>query len=162
MESDGRRLVVERGLVAAAFAHLTDAVTGLPFEALGPVKTLLKRYLSTAPWGPDDDTALARAVGAGEGWWRRPLDDDLALEFGWDRGRFRVAVRSAATPVERAVAPVPDPLAATFDGPVVPEATPNPRTIRFGFAHPIHEGPSRWYESVASTGDERRVARLFE
>jgi hypothetical protein len=153
-----RRLVVERNLVAAAFGHLTDAFLTLPFEALGPVKTLLKRYLSTGPWSTEDDDALATAVGAGEGWWRRELDADLTLEFGWSDGRFRVDVQSTA-PVA-AASPL-DALDATFDGPVVPEATPNPRTIRFGFGHPVADGPSRWYESAASAGDDARVARLF-
>ena len=43
--------------------------------------------------------------------------------------------------------------------PVVPEATPNPRTIRF-VTPTVHEGPSRWYESAAGV-DDPRVARLF-
>jgi len=163
MEQDAaRRLVVERGLVAAAFGHLTDAFTDLPFESLGPVKTLLKRYLSTTAWSSGDDEALAEAIGAGDGWWERNLDADVSIGFGWDGGRFRVHVRSGAVdtgPVaDRATT---DPLDATFDGPVVPEATPNPRTIRFGFRHPVHDGPSRWYESAAATGDDPRVARLF-
>jgi hypothetical protein len=166
VESDAaRRLVVERNLVASAFAHLTDAFTALPFDALGPVKTLLKRYLSAAPWGPEDDDALAAAVGAGEGRWRRDLDDDVAIGFGWVDGRFGVAVlASGAAPTPRvsppAAAPA-DPLADTFDGPVVPEATPNPRTIRFGFAHPVQDGPSRWYESAEAASDDPRVHRLF-
>jgi HEAT repeat protein len=42
---------------------------------------------------------------------------------------------------------------------VVPEATPNPRTIRF-VTPPIHDGPSRWYESTEGV-DDPRVARLF-
>jgi HEAT repeat protein len=42
---------------------------------------------------------------------------------------------------------------------VVPEATPNPRTIRF-VTPPIHDGPSRWYESAADV-DDPRIARLF-
>ena len=91
MEQDaGRRLVVERDLVAAAFGHLTEAMMALPFESLGPVKTLLKRYLSTAPWTAEDDDALAAAVGPGEGWWSRALDADVALDFGWTDGRFTV------------------------------------------------------------------------
>jgi hypothetical protein len=59
--------------------------------------------------------------------------------------------------------PVIEGLGATFDGPVVPEATPNPRTIRFGFGHPIHDGPSRWFDSAAAATDtdDARVARLF-
>jgi hypothetical protein len=50
-------------------------------------------------------------------------------------------------------------LDATFDGAVIPEATPNPRTIRF-VTGPIHDGPSRWYESAADV-DDPRVAALF-
>lgn len=163
MDQDApRRLVVERDRVAAAFGHLTDAFTTLPFEALGPVKTLLKRYLSTGPWGPEDEEALAAAVGAGEGWWRRQLDPDLHLEFGWVGDRFRVSLESAAPEPAPAAVPAPDPLDATFDGPVVPEATPNPRTIRFGFGHPVQEGASRWYESAGQAGDDPRVGRLFD
>jgi hypothetical protein len=161
-----RQLVVERGLVGPAFAHLTDAFLTLPFERLGPVKTLLKRYLSAEPWGPEDDDLLAAAVGPGDGWWRRDLDTDVALEFGWVDGRFQVAAVVQAGDGVRAGSsgsPVIEGLGATFDGPVVPEATPNPRTIRFGFGHPIHDGPSRWFDSAAAATDtdDARVARLF-
>jgi hypothetical protein len=159
MEEDaGRRLVVERNLVAAAFGHLTEAVMGLPFEALGSVKTLLKRYLSTGPWTAQDADALAEAVGPGEGWWWRNLDDDLVLAFGWKDGRFTVGV---LTDLEYAPLTPANSLATSFDGPVVPEATPNPRTIRFGFGHPIQDGRSRWYESAAAAADDPPVARLF-
>ena len=158
MEKDSARaLVVERNLAGAAFAHLTEAFMALPFEALGPVKTLLKRYLSTGPWSAEDDDALAAAVGPGEGWWERELDPDVAIAFGWEDGRFRVEVRSTAP----AAAPQSTPLDGTFDGPVVPEATPNPRTIRFGFGHAVHAGPSRWYESATAAADDPPVARLF-
>ncbi len=164
-----RRLVVERNLVRAAFDHLTDALRALPFEALGPTKTLLKRFFSSEPWGPADDDALAAAVGPGEGTWQRALDADLSLEYGWIDGRFGVRVSSGAA----AAAPTPasdgppgsglmsdDLLAASFDGPVVPEATPNPRTIRFQVG-PIHDGPSRWYESPEHARDDPSAARLF-
>ena len=150
-----RGLVAERNLAAGAFGHLTEAMLDLPFEALGPVKTLLKRYLSAGPWTAEDDDALAAAVGRGEGWWERDLDDDVRLAYGWQDGRFQIDVRSAVA------APMTSPLDATFDGPVVPEATPNPRTIRFGFGHPIHAGASRWYESAAAAADDPPVARLF-
>lgn len=158
MEQDAaRRLVAERSLAAVAFGHLTEAMLSLPFEALGPVKTLLKRFLSAGPWLADDDDALAAAVGPGEGGWEeRELDGDLTLAFGWDGGRFGVALRSTVTGP-----PPADPPMATFDGPVVPEATPNPRTIRFGFGHPVLAGPSKWYESATTAGDDPRIARLF-
>lgn len=165
-----RRLVVERNLVRAAFDHLTDAFRALPFEALGPTKTVLKRFFSSEPWGPADDDALAAAVGPGEGTWRRALDADLSLEYGWLDGRFAVRVSSTpVTPVPTpasdgppGTAPMPDDLlAASFDGPVVPEATPNPRTIRFQVG-PIHDGPSRWYETPEQARDDPSAARFFD
>jgi hypothetical protein len=152
---EARDVVVERNLAGAAFGHLTEAVMGLPFEALGPVKGLLRRYLSAGPWTAEDDDALAAAVGAGEGWWERELDEDVSLAFGWQDGRFRVAVRSAVT---ASTSPALD---LAFDGPVVPEATPNPRTIRFGLGHAINAGASRWYDSAAAASDDPPVARLF-
>lgn len=158
MEKDSARtLVVERNLAGTAFGHLTEAFMALPFEALGPVKTLLKRYLSAGPWSAEDDDALVEAVGAGEGWWERELDPDVAISFGWEDGRFRVEVTSSAP----AAASESSPLDATFDGPVVPEATPNPRSIRFGFGHPVNTGDSRWYESATSAAGDPPVARLF-
>ena len=158
-----RRLVVERGLARAAFEHLTvDAFMALPFEALGPTKALLKRYFSSDGWGPADDDALASAVGPGEGTWRRALDTDVSLDYGWVDGRFGVRVWAAAGEAGGAIGDHdgPDPLAGTFDGPVVPEATPNPRSIRFQVG-PIHQGPSRWYESAAAAADDPGAARLF-
>ena len=161
---ESRRLVVERGLAGAAFGHLTvDAFLTLPLDAVGPTKALLKRYFSTDEWGPADDDALAAAVGPGEGQWRRDLDADVVLDYGWIDGRFGVRVETAApaeAEAEAAAAGVVDPLAGTFDGPVVPEATPNPRSIRFQVG-PIHRGPSRWYESAAAAADDPGPARLF-
>ncbi len=164
MEPDqARRLVVERNLVPAAFGHLTDAFTALPFEALGPTKALLKRFLSAGPWGPEDDAALSAAVGAGEGSWERALDADLTLLFGWDAQGFGVEVRwtGDGTAESRPVPAVGDPLAADFAGPVVPEATPSPRTIRFAVGRPLTDGASHWFPSAAEASDPG-AARLFE
>jgi hypothetical protein len=171
-----RRLAVDRNLAAPAFGHLTDAFTELPFEALGPTKTLLKRFFSTADWGPDDDAALAMAVGPGQGWWERPLDADLTLVFGWDAGGFGVEVRAEGDPDDPDAIPdrspvadplaadplAADPLAADFDGPVVPEATPSPRTIRFAVGRALTGGASNWYASAAEVeAADSRAARLF-
>lgn len=154
-----RQLVVERNLAAAAFGHLTaDAFMTLPFEALGPTKALLKRFFSVEPWTDADADALADAVGPGEGWWLRPLDPDVNLEYGWRDDRFAILL---STTTETAAAEPVDPLAASFDGPVVPEATPNARTIRFRTG-PIHGGPSLWFESAASAREDWRAARLFD
>ncbi|MEA2825630.1 MAG: hypothetical protein QOG43_69 [Actinomycetota bacterium] len=158
-----RRLVAERGLAGAAFGHLTvDAFLTLPLEALGPTKALLKRFFSTDGWAPADDDALAAAVGPGEGTWRRALDADVTLDYGWVDGRFGVRVVAAGHEDEAGdtLDGAADSLAGTFDGPVVPEATPNPRSIRFQVG-PIHQGPSRWYDSAAAAADDPGAARLF-
>jgi len=160
--------VVERDLMRSAFEHLTvDAFMTLPFEALGPTKALLKRFFSTEAWTTDDDDDLAAAVGPGEGRWRRDLDAEVTLEYGWNDGRFGVRVETTGSggpaSTAAAVTAVPtdrDPLADTFDGPVVPEATPNPRTIRFQVGT-IHSGPSRWYESADRAHDDPGARRLF-
>ncbi|MDQ1521471.1 MAG: Scaffold protein Nfu/NifU terminal [Actinomycetota bacterium] len=138
--------VARRGLTPAAVVHLTrDALGRIDLEHLAPVKGLLKRFFSDASWSADDDRALADLVGPGSGWWHHDLDGGIRLEFGWQDGAFRIELSPS--------------LAETFDGSVVPEATPNPRTIRF-VTGPIHEGPSRWYESAAGV-DDPRVAQLF-
>lgn len=46
-----------------------------------------------------------------------------------------------------------------FDGAVVPEATPSPRTIRFA-TPPLDDGPSRAFDAT-NAGDDARVARIF-
>jgi hypothetical protein len=143
-----RHEVAARDLTPDAVAHLTrDALGTIDLAALAPVKKLLKRFFSDEPWTTADDDALAELAGSGEGWWYHDLDDELTLEFGWRAGAFRMDVAPRLHPGD------------TFAGPVVPEATPNPRTIRF-LTPPIHDGPSRWYESAAGV-DDPRVARLF-
>lgn len=55
---------------------------------------------------------------------------------------------------------VTDDLAQTFEGVVVPEATPSPRTIRF--ATPSRRvGPSRAYDSADAAADDPGAARIF-
>lgn len=51
-------------------------------------------------------------------------------------------------------------LGQMFDGMVVPEATPSPRTIRFA-TPPLHAGPSRSYDSAAAEVADARVTRIF-
>ena len=158
-----RRLAVERNLVRAAFEHLTmDAFLALPFEALGPTKALLKRFFSVDSWGQAEMEALADVVGPGEGTWERALDTDLRLHYGWSDGRFDVSLlwATAAEPeLEPASPAADDDIAATFDGPVVPEATPNPRTIRFRVG-PVPPTRQRWYESRATVEGDPGVAQL--
>src|SRR6476646_5405105 len=161
-----RARVVAHGLAAKAFAQLTPVVTelDLSLEALGPVKQLQKRFFSDAPWTADDDEALADAFGPGvEGMSSFELEPGLTLLWGWEDGRFRLRVASNAPASGDDPASDDDPSTAElgdlFDGVVVPEATPSPRTIRFA-TPPLHAGPSRAYASAAAATDPR-VARLF-
>jgi hypothetical protein len=154
VRDQGRREVAARGLTPAAVAHLTrDALGRIDLSVLAAVKGLMKRFFSPEVWTVDDDRALADLVGAGDGWWEYDLAQDLTLRFGWRDGRFRLDVGSTALTGSAR-------LAETFEQPVVPEATPNPRTIRF-VTGALHDGPSRWYESAAGV-DDVRVARLFD
>jgi hypothetical protein len=158
-----RAQVVARRLTVKALGQLTPVVTGLglSLEALGPVKQLQKRFFSDVPWTADDDDALADAIGPGVGGAaRHELEQGLTLFWGWEDGRFRLRVTSD----EPTVSPAADDAAGMalgqlFDGAVVPEATPSPRTIRFA-TPPIHAGPGRAYGSAAGDSDPR-VARIF-
>lgn len=154
-----RAQVVERGLTTAAIAELTPVVSALPLDALGPVKQLLKRFFSGAPWTADDDQALADVVGAGTGGGSRELEPGLTLVWAWERDRFRLRVESDK-PVDRAGAASTPDLGETFDGAVVPEATPSPRTIRFA-TPPSGEGTARNYGSADAAAPDPRVAGLF-
>ena len=156
---DARHLAAERGLVARAVAALTvHALGGLPSEAVGPTKALLKRFFSAQDWDATSAEALAGAVGPGEGWWEEALDDDLVLGFGWTDGRFGLRVEGRGEPGATRPGDA-DALAATFEGDIVPEATPNPRTIVFRTG-PVSDAASREYRS-AGEADDPRAARLL-
>jgi hypothetical protein len=156
--------VAARGLTPDAVTHLTrDALGRIELDHLAPVKRLLKQFFSDAQWTASDDDALAELVGPGTGWWEHELDGRFEFAFGWRAGAFRLELaRATAAPLpsDTGTAPAaPSILEEMFEGAVVPEATPNPRTIRF-ITGDLHRGPSRWYESAAQV-DDPRVARLF-
>jgi hypothetical protein len=164
-----RRQVAARGLTPVAAALLAgDALGRIELSRLAPLKALLKQFFSDEAWTTEDDRALAVVVGPGEGWWEHELDGGFGFAFGWRDDAFRLELSAPSTdaspdrtPADDRAAPRvdADQLADTFDAPVVPEATPNPRTIRF-VTGPIHSGPSRWYQSADSV-DDARVAQLF-
>jgi Scaffold protein Nfu/NifU N terminal/HEAT repeats len=143
-----RARVVERGYVAEAAGQLLQAVSGLSLEQLGTVKRLVKRFFSEEPWTTNDDEALADAVATDPGAGSHELEPGLVLVWGSEGGRFRLRVENSGD------------LGSTFDGVVVPEATPSPRTIRFATPS-LHRGPGRTYDSAASATADPRVARLF-
>ena len=133
----GRRLVAERDLTAAAVAAITPLMNKVDFAQLGEVKRLLKRFFSEQEWGQTEDEALADAVGSGHGSVDHMLAPDLRLWAGWRQDRFALRIEvhhdsdlDSTTASDDAVD-----LAATFCTGVVPEATPNPRTLRFATAH---------------------------
>jgi hypothetical protein len=164
-ELDTARLrVVEGGLTPDAIRELTPVVSTLPLEALGPVKQSLKRFFSDAAWTADDDDALADIVGVGTGSGSRELEPGLTLTWTWEGGRFRLRVESdapeASAPASADDATAATDLGETFDGTVVPEATPSPRTIRFA-TPPLQAGAARNYESATAASDDQRVVRLF-
>ncbi|MGI8685327.1 MAG: HEAT repeat domain-containing protein [Acidimicrobiales bacterium] len=157
---DARHLAAERGLVARAVAALTTgALGGVAFESLAPTKALLKRFFSAQDWDDSAAETLAVTVGPGEGWWQERLDEDLVLEFGWIDGRFRLRVEGPGEAGATGDVGEADALAATFEGDIVPEATPNPHTLAFRTG-PISDVDSREYRS-AEEADDARVARLF-
>jgi len=113
--------------------------------------------------GADDD-ALADIVGVGTGGGSRELEPGLTLTWTWEGGRFRLRVESDAPEAGASssaddATPATD-LGETFDGTVVPEATPSPRTIRFA-TPPLQAGAARNYESATAASDDPRVVRLF-
>jgi hypothetical protein len=151
--------MVERSLVSTAFGHLTrDAFDCLPFDALARTKVVLKRFLSTEPWTDAEAAALAEVVGPGEGWWSRPLDEDITLEYGWREGRFTLTVEAEVLPLPTPAGEPPEP---ACDGSVLAEPTPDPRTIRFRTG-PTNDGESQWFESPAAAQGFWRAARLFD
>jgi hypothetical protein len=163
-----RARVVERGLTAEAAGQLLQVVSDLSLDELGTVKQLVKRFFSNEPWTAADDDALADAVATQPGAGRHDLEPGLTLLWGSEDGRFRLRVESATGGVDRGSGSPPrspavrgeTDLGTTFDGAVVPEATPSPRTIRFA-TPALHAGPGRIYDSVASAAADGRVERLF-
>jgi hypothetical protein len=158
-----RARVVDQGLTAEAVGQLTAVVSLLALDALGPVKQQLKRFFSHQAWTEADDAALADAVGgvAADGG-RHELEPGLTLVWGWEQGRFWLRVQDdqpSAPPTLDQASADPD-WDQTFDGPVTPEATPSPRTIRFT-TPAVEPGPSRSYTSADDAATEPPVARLF-
>lgn len=156
-DQDGTRAAIaERELVVTASGYLTGEVAvHLPFEALGPYKDALKRYFSAVPWKAADADALSALITPHleTGWWEHDLGAGITLAHGIRNQRYELWVggASAATPsiFERA-----------FNGPVVPEATPHPRKVRFAVGGT--PAPGRWYRrSDPDPPPDPRVRRLF-
>jgi hypothetical protein len=157
-EVSGRQQVVNAGLTAAAVAAITPLMSGVGFEELGKVKGLLKQFFSDQPWETADIDALADAVGAGEGNVEQELAPGLWLRAGWTEGGFRLDVEGRPDAGGQSQ-PSTD-LASTFEFGVVPEATPNPRTLRFATA-PSQQAASRSFRR-GDPIDDARVEQIFD
>ena len=149
-----RATIVARGLVPTASAYLTDDVaTSLPFEDLAAFKDLLKRFFSDTPWTEGNDAALAELVTphVGDQWREHDLGGGISLDYGNRHGRFVLTAsggsRGASSIFDRA-----------FEGPVVPEATPHPRKVRFVMGG--SPSPGEWHRRGDSI-DDPALKRLF-
>ena len=85
-------------LTGPAVAALSPLVRTLPFEALTPVKQLLKRYFSDQPWTAAEDDALAELVGAPAPAGPVTGRVELAPELG---ARLGLARRRVPAPADR-------------------------------------------------------------
>jgi hypothetical protein len=154
--ADARRSIAAAELVATASNHLTeDLYASLEFSDLVAVKNLLKRFFSAQPWTDDDaarlDVLLRRNVAQAVGWFEHDLGEGLVLMHGFDEGSYRLW----ATGASRGEASIFD---RVFAGPVQPEATPNPRHVRFVIGGT--PAPGVWYRRGDDLSDER-VAQLL-
>jgi hypothetical protein len=151
-----RAAIATRELVATASGYLTGEVAvHLEFEDLAPFKNLLKRFFSPAAWSGEDDETLSRLVRPrlDEGWWEHDLGGGITLAHGVRSGRYVLWVGGASEPATSI-------FDRTFDGPVVPEATPHPRKVRFALGG--DPAPGIWYRRTdPSIPTDERVKRLF-
>jgi len=151
-----RAAIAARELVATASGYLTsDVAMRLPFEVLGPFKQLLLRFFSTEPWSEDHADELSKLVAPHleGGWWEHDLGGGIALRHGVREDRYVLWVTGGS-------APAPSIFDRVFDGPVVPEATPHPRKVKFTIGGT--PAPGRWYRRTdPGQPDDPRVRRLF-
>jgi hypothetical protein len=131
------------------------------------VKALLKRFFSDGPWTAMDAAALATAIGRPPAEAtdevsviRHDLDRDLTLVAGWVEGTFLVDVEVSGTALaeEHPTSGSLD-LGRTFDLGVVPQPTPNPRTLRFATGRRAMAVSESFQRDSAPT--DERVAAIF-
>jgi hypothetical protein len=151
-----RAAIVARDLVPTASGYLTsDVAMSLPFEALGPFKTLLLRFFSPMEWTAADAEALSDVVAPhlDAGWWEHDLGGGITLAHGLSDGAYLLHVTGGTGPATSIFDRV-------FEGPVVPEATPHPRKVKFVTGGT--PAPGRWYRrGDTEPPDDERVRRLF-
>ena len=149
---EARRRIAAAELVAVASNHLTaDLYSTLEFSDLVAIKNLLKKFFSAQPWSDEDadrlDMLLRRNVAEADGWFEHDLGAGLTLQHGFDDdGTYRLWATGGS-----------DDEASIFDrvfsGPVQPEATPNPRHVRFVIGGT--PAPGVWFRRGDELTDDR-------
>ena len=152
---EARRLVAANELVAAASGHLTDEVASkLEFHELVAFKSLLKRFFSAAPWSDADVAKLADLVTphlASDDWWEHDLGSGITMAHGIRDGGYVLWATGGAESG-------PSLFDRVFSGPVIPEATPHPRKVKFNIGGSA--APGLWYRRGDEV-DDQRVAELL-
>jgi hypothetical protein len=151
-----RRIIAARELVATASGYLTtDIAVGLPFEVLGPFKAQLRRFFSPEGWLEEDAQTLSDLVTphVSREWWEHDLGGGITLAYGIRDGRFELWAGGAGTAA-------PSIFDRVFNGPVVPEATPHPRKVKFATGG--QPAPGIWHRRQdPDRSEDPRVERLF-
>jgi hypothetical protein len=151
-----RAAIYSRELVATASGYLTaDVAMSLPFEALGPFKQLLLRFFSPEAWTAEHAAQISSLVAphVAEGWWEHDLGGGITLEHGIGDGEYLLHVAGGS-------GGAPSIFDRVFSGPVVPEATPHPRKVKFTIGGT--PAPGVWYRrGDEAPPDDPRVKRLF-
>ncbi len=149
-----RRAIANSNLTAEAVNSLSsDAYGDVPFADLATLKNLLKTFFSEQAWTSEHDDQLAELVGDVGGSWKHTLSNGATLEHGMEDGRYRLSVRGGQDDQPARL------FNRLFEGPIIPEATPNPRHIRFPLGGA--PGTSLFYQRGDPIDDER-VMNLFE
>ncbi len=151
-----RAAIGARDLTATASGYLTtDVALRLPFEVLGPFKVLLRKFFSVEPFTERDREELSDLVSPHiePGWWEHDLGGGISLAHGLRQGRYVILVSGASVAA-------PSIFDRVFDGPVVPEATPHPRKVKFAFGG--RPAPGRWFRRHdPDIAADPRVERIF-
>lgn len=148
-----RRAIASSNLTSEAVNALsTDAYGDVSFDELSLLKNLLKVFFSERPWTVEHEEQLADLVGDVGGYWTHTLSNGATLEHGMVNGKYRLRISGGEAEPHML-------FNRLFTGPIVPEATPNPRHIRFPLGGA--PGPSVFYQRGDDNLDPR-VKALFE
>ncbi len=150
-----RAAIADAGITGEAVNLLSaDAYGGVSFEDLASLKGLLKVFFSHEPWTATHEKRLAELLGDVGGVWTHTLSNGATVEHGMIDGRYRLRVTGGEEQSPGSL------FNRLFSGPIIPEATPNPRHIRFPLGG--RPGPSRFYRRGEAIDDDRVTELLTD